>query len=349
VIERRWRWQPAEWLTVIRMSFTPGALDARLTSIEVCAGAGGQAIGLHQAGFDHRALVEIDRYAAETLRVNGERLGWWAPEVVHEASLVGWRPVDSARIDLVAGGVPCPPFSIAGRQLGADDERDLFPFILDLVASVKPQAVMIENVRGLLGKKFDGYRGDILSRLNSMGYAGEWELLEAHEYGVPQLRPRSVLIAAKPAVWKYFKWPTPGEVPTPTVGEVLFAMMAEGGWVGARAWRQIANDIAPTLVGGSRKHGGADLGPTRAKRQWLERLGVNALVLADEPPAHDFRGTPKLTVEMAAAVQGFPPDWYLAGGKTARYRQIGNAFPPPVAAAVGRQVALALRAAQSAM
>jgi len=320
-----------------------------LTSIEVCAGAGGQAIGLHRAGFKHRALVEVDAHAAETLRLNGRRTRWWPARMVHETSLVGWEaPCDVGDVTLVAGGVPCPPFSIAGKQLGEDDERDLFPSILDLVEQVEPRVVMIENVRGLLGAKFEGYRASILARLDSLGYQGEWELLEAHEYGVPQLRPRSLLVAAQPDVWKYFKWPTPGLKPTPTVGEALGEMMAENGWEGAPAWSALADTIAPTIVGGSKKHGGADLGPTRAKQQWQERLGVDGKVLGNEPPAPGFVGTPKLTVEMAAVIQGFPSNWLLAGKKTARYRQIGNAFPPPVAEAVGRQIAAAVGAAQQA-
>ncbi len=83
--------------------------------------------------------------------------------------------------------------------------------------------------------------------------------------------------------------------------------------------------------------------PTRAKHHWRSELGVNALVLADAPPSPDFVGDPKFTVEMAAVIQGFPPDWQLSGRKTARYRQIGNAFPPPVAEAVGRRLVHALR------
>lgn len=330
------------------MSFAtsdPRSVESRLTSIEVCAGAGGQAIGLHRAGFRHLALVEIDSHAAETLRLNGERTGWWTRDTVHETSLVGWRPARKMTADLIAGGVPCPPFSIAGRQLGEDDERDLFPAILDLVAHVKPRAVMIENVRGLLGSRFIEYRERIQGRLEELGYLSEWELLEAHEFGVPQLRPRSILVAAKPSVWKYFKWPVPGEVTTPTVGEALFEHMSSGGWEGAAAWRDRAGAIAPTLVGGSKKHGGADLGPTRAKRHWRDELGVNGLVLADAPPSPGHTGDPKLTVEMAAVIQGFPADWQLSGRKTARYRQIGNAFPPPVAEAVGKRIAAALKAA----
>ena len=313
------------------------------SSIEVCAGAGGQAIGLHAAGFRHRALVEIDCHAAETLRLNGLRTRMWSPKAVHETSMVDWVPSASiGEIDLVSGGVPCPPFSIAGKQLGNEDDRDLFPAILDLVEYVEPRAVMIENVRGLLGKKFDSYRVDILCRLSELGYDGEWELLEAHDFGVPQLRPRSILVAAKRNTWKFFKWPTATSKRL-TVGEALYPLMAEAGWEGADAWAELADDIAPTLVGGSRKHGGADLGPTRAKRAWADRHGINALGVADHPPQRGHEGMPKLTVQMAAAIQGFPPDWEFAGKKTASYRQIGNAFPPPVARAVGVQIATALR------
>jgi DNA (cytosine-5)-methyltransferase 1 len=313
------------------------------TSLEVCAGAGGQAIGLHQAGFRHLALVEIDPHAAETLRRNGTRTRWWKASAVHETSLVGWvPPVDVKGVDLVAGGVPCPPFSIAGRQLGHEDERDLFPAILELVERVQPRAVMIENVRGLLSRKFEPYREQILTQLARLGYEAEWELLEAADFGVPQLRPRSILVAMRPDVWKSFKWPTPTERIV-TVGEALYPLMAESGWEGAEAWATNARDIAPTLVGGSKKHGGADLGPTRAKRAWADRHGVDALGVADAPPSPGHRGMPRLTVPMAAVIQGFPSNWEFAGRKTAAYRQVGNAFPPPVARAVGRQIAKAMR------
>lgn len=320
---------------------------SRLTSIEVCAGAGGQAIGMHRAGFSHQALVEIDAHAAETLRRNGERTGWWDREAVHETSVIGWRPdPDIGEISLVAGGVPCPPFSIAGKQLGADDERDLFPAVLELVEFVDPDAVMIENVRGLLGTKFDTYRAEVLGRLMDAGFEGEWKLLEAHDFGVPQFRPRSILVAAKRNVWQRFTWPEPVQAPRRTVGEALGEMMAQAGWEGAAAWAAFADEVAPTLVGGSKKHGGADLGPTGAKRKWSENLGVNAKVLADEPPQPGFVGEPKLTIEMAAVIQGFPRDWEIAGKKTARYRQVGNAFPPPVAEAVASSIASAICAAR---
>jgi DNA (cytosine-5)-methyltransferase 1 len=120
--------------------------------------------------------------------------------------------------------------------------------------------------------------------------------------------------------------------------------MSSRGWRGAKEWSKKANLIAPTLVGGSHKHGGPDLGPTRAKRAWAG-LGVNAHLLADEPPGPDYVGMPRLTVDMCAILQGFPASWRFAGRKTNAYRQVGNAFPPPVAKAVGVQIGRVLEAA----
>jgi DNA (cytosine-5)-methyltransferase 1 len=122
--------------------------------------------------------------------------------------------------------------------------------------------------------------------------------------------------------------------------------MAADGWKGADDWRKRANKIAPTLVGGSKKHGGPDLGPTRAKSEWA-KLGVDGMGIADAPPAPDFEGMPRLTVEMAARIQGFPASWKFEGRKTAAYRQVGNAFPPPVAKALGLSIARALVAAHA--
>lgn len=309
-----------------------------LSSIEICAGAGGQALGLEQAGFEHASLVEIDAHACQTLRVN--RSHWNVTEGdLHHYSAEKWRG-----IELLAGGVPCPPFSKAGKQLGNQDERDLFPEALRLVSECKPQAVMLENVRGILDSVFDEYRAKLISDLKKLGYIAEWRLLNASDFGVPQLRPRVVFVAMKKDIANYFSWPSPLISPPPTVGHALFDLMEENGWLGAKQWRERACDIAPTLVGGSKKHGGPDLGPTRAKKAWAS-IGVDGMGIANAAPEKDFMGMPRLTVRMTARIQGFPDQWYFTGKKTAAYRQIGNAFPPPVACAVGTQIQAALNAA----
>jgi len=167
--------------------------------------------------------------------------------------------------------------------------------------------------------------------------------LHAAHFGVAQLRPRSVLVAMPEEFMRNFKWPDPTTPDAVNVGDVLRPLMAADGWEGADDWADRAIGVAPTLVGGSKKHGGADLGPTRARAEWSRRHNVDGRGLADAPPQPGFVGSPRLTGEMTAVIQGFPASWTFAGGKTSRYRQIGNAFPPPVAKAVGLQIAEALR------
>jgi DNA (cytosine-5)-methyltransferase 1 len=310
--------------------------------IEVCAGAGGQSLGLELAGFEHELSVELDPNACATLRHNRPH---WKVAQGDAANPAVWRPDQYAGVDLLAGGVPCPPFTIAGRQLGATDERDLFAWAIELCGTIGPRALLLENVRGLSLPRFAAYRQRVLDRLAELGYVADWRLLHAAQYGVPQLRPRFVLVAMRPDDFAYFSWPEPQGDPG-TVGEALAGLMAANGWPGAESWARRANDIAPTIVGGSKKHGGADLGPTRAKRAWRE-MGVNALGVADAAPSADDPVTtaPKLTCAMVARLQGWDDAeylWTFTGRKTSNYRQIGNAFPPPVARAIGGQIRRAL-------
>jgi len=305
----------------------------KFTVAEFCVGGGGQALGLEASGFDCVAAVEIDADCCTTLRLN--RPQW---NVLHE----DMRQVGGSRwhdVDLFAAGVPCPPFSIAGKQLGTDDERDLFPEAIRIIKEMKPKAVMLENVPGFASAKFSEYRDNLRMQLLDMGYESDWRVLQAADYGVPQLRPRFILVALPPNRMPFFEWPQPVSKQT-TVGDTLRDLMAQRGWKGAQKWREKAQKIAPTIVGGSKKHGGPDLGPTRARKQWRE-LGVDGLGIANEPPDSDFpvEDFPRLTVRMVARIQGFPDFWKFSGKKTAAYRQVGNAFPPPVAASVGLSIA----------
>lgn len=309
--------------------------------VEICAGAGGQALGLEKAGFEHELAVELDADACRTLRANRD----WHVREGDVADPTVWNPADYGDIDLLAGGVPCPPFSVAGKQLGALDERDLFSWAIEVTGRIKPRALLLENVRGLSTPRFAGYRTRVIERLEEFGYTASWQLLQASDYGVPQLRPRFVLVALRPEDAGFFAWPEPTDE-VPSVGTSLRDLMAMHGWKHADAWAKLANGIAPTIVGGSKKHGGADLGPTRAKAAW-QKLAVDGKGIADDAPrknsAHPRNSLPRLTNEMVSRVQGWAEgEWEFTGRKTATYRQIGNAFPPPVAEAVGTSIFNAL-------
>jgi DNA (cytosine-5)-methyltransferase 1 len=155
-----------------------------------------------------------------------------------------------------------------------------------------------------------------------------------------------VFVALRKDLAEHFSWPQPSGCPPSTVGETLYDLMAANGWKGARAWARGADEIAPTVVGGSHKHGGPDLGPTRARKAWTA-LGVDGLGIVDEAPQRDFLGMPRLTVRMVARLQGFPDGWKFAGKKTQAYRQVGNAFPPPFARAVAERIKACLTASRS--
>ena len=196
-----------------------------LTSVELCAGAGGQALGLERAGFDHTALVEIDKHCCATLRHN--RPNW----NVLEEDVRRFKEDAAAYkgVDLLAGGLPCPPFSVAGKQLGEKDERNLFDDAIDIVDSTRPRAVMIENVRGFLDAVFHDYREKLKKQLSKLGYETDWRLLNASDFGVPQLRPRVAIVALRREYTEQFNWPEPLPHTPPTVGETLLDLMKARG------------------------------------------------------------------------------------------------------------------------
>jgi DNA (cytosine-5)-methyltransferase 1 len=248
-------------------------------------------------------------------------------------------------VDVVSGGLPCPPFSVAGKQLGNMDERNLFPAMIRVVDQIRPNAIVIENVRGILDAVFEDYRQYVGTELKKLGYQAGWKLMNASDFGVPQLRPRVVFVGLRKEHAEHFAWPEgTGRAPK-SVGETLYDLIVANGWKGAKAWSRAAGEIAPTIVGGSLKHGGPDLGPTRARRAW-KVLDVDGLGIANDAPCRDFVGMPRLTVRMVARLQGFPDSWHFAGPKTHAYRQVGNAFPPPFACAIAQSLTGCLSASR---
>ncbi|WP_128981672.1 DNA cytosine methyltransferase [Streptomyces roseicoloratus] len=321
----------------------------RLRSVAVCAGAGGLALGLEQAGFDPVLLLDNKAVACETLRAN--RPAW----NVLNLDLVDFDPVDHEQtydVDLLAAGLPRVKAAASVGRAERDDELDLLKATIMLMHGIRPRALLIENVPDLVTKPAYGpIREYITEELTHLGYDVLGFVINAVDFGVAQDRKQGVLVALEDGLLDSFTPPTASVTRHRTVGEVLGASMAERGWRQASVWAAQADRPAPTLVGGSWNRGGADLGPTGTKRAWA-RMGVDGGTVADDVPGPDFDWDPSrgrsgmmpLTVRQTAILQGFPLDWSFAGRKTAQYRQVGHATPPPVGRALGEVIASALEA-----
>ncbi|MGF1342296.1 DNA cytosine methyltransferase [Streptomyces flavovirens] len=310
--------------------------------MDVCAGAGGLALGLEQAGFDPVLLLDNKTVACETLRLN--RPEWH----VLEMDLREFDPAEHPQtydVDLLSAGLPRVKSSATAARAETDEEKRLLEAAVLLAHGVQPRALLIENVPGLVDSDaFEPLRAFVHEELEHLGYRLSWFVLNAADFGVPQDRKQGVLVALKAPYFDLFRPPAPTVEEHVSVGTALGKSMAQRGWAGADAWAAQALSVAPTLVGGSDNRGGADLGPTGTKKAWA-RMGVNGGSLADEVPGpdqDDASGMIRLTVPQTALLQSFPTDWHVAGKKTLRYRQIGHASPPPVGKALGEAIAEAL-------
>ncbi|MFG2968539.1 DNA cytosine methyltransferase [Streptomyces sp. NPDC048288] len=318
-----------------------------LTFVDVCSGAGGLALGLEQAGFEPRLLLDDDELAVSTLRANRPR---W--NVLH-TDLMDFDPAEhpeSLDVDLLSAGLPRVKSSATVGRADSGAEERLLTATVYLVHAIRPRAVLIENVPGLAhSDAYQHFRDFARAELAHLGYEFSWFVVNAVDFGVPQNRKQGVLVAIERKWAAAFRPPAATVRQPTTVGAVLGSSMAARGWRDAARWAAQADRPAPTLVGGSKNRGGADLGPTGAKNTWAT-MGVNGHTVGDEVPDADFVWDPtrgrdhmvKITPGQAALLQGFPATWEITGRKTARYRQIGHATPPPVGKALGQAVAAAL-------
>jgi DNA (cytosine-5)-methyltransferase 1 len=313
-----------------KAAFSPTFMDLR-------AGAGGFALGMVNAGFRPVQLVEEDADSRDTLTRNG-----LAPVVpVFDARA---RSHLSEAPDVLVGSLSSAGVSVAGKQGEYVAGRE-HQFALAAVEDLQPRAVLLVNVSSLMQRRFEPLRHHMAVSLSQMNYQHIWHSVDCADYGLPQARVRSLLLAFRPDSFATFSLPT-GHGKRRSVGEALAAEMASQGWPGAPQWARLAMDPAPTIVGGSKQHGGADLGPTRTKKIWYS-LGVDPRGIAETAPHADapVRTMPRLTNTMLATLQGFPPQWQFSGRKTSVFRQIASAFPPPVAEKLAARILLALQSA----
>lgn len=282
-----------------------------MRSLELCAGCGGMSLGLKRAGFEPLLLVEQDAHCVATLRANGWR------HVLHaDLRGVDFRPYQG-RVDLVAGGVPCQPFSVGGLDEGKDDARNLFEEAIRCVRECEPRGFLFENVSGLARERFAPYVESITRRLAALGYRVQLHLVDASRYGVAQRRRRCLLVGVRGGGDGGFEAPSPSAEAT-TVREMMRALGPPNGVnrheVRAHAARSYANHLPSRLDAPSKTVLAGCNGPG----------GGNNCVMLDDGRVRYF------TLRELARLQGFPDSYVLAPVWSHAVKQLGNAAPPPL-------------------
>ena len=327
------------------------------SSVELFAGAGGLALGMHMAGFRHVLLNEMDSMACQTLRRNHPEWNVLQGDI-HQ---IDFSPLRN-KVDFISGGFPCQAFSYAGKKGGLNDTRGtLFFELARAVREIQPKVFMGENVKGLLSHE-DGKTLDIIrNAIAELGYTlVEPRVLKAIMYQVPQKRERLILVAIRNDIYKQgfrFKWPDPyrrvmtlrdaffsgelfdNDVPKsqgqlyPAQKASLMSLVPEGG-----DWRDLPVDKQKEYMGGSFYLGGGKTGMAR-------RLSMDepSLTLTCAPAqkqterCHPIETRP-LTVREYARIQTFPDYWEFEGNINDQYKQIGNAVPVNLSFAIGRSL-----------
>ena len=318
-----------------------------LTCLSLFTGGGGLDLGFERAGFTHLASVEILDICGETLAAN--RPEWDVRSGLH-AGDVRSTPFKTFRgVDVVHGGPPCQPFSIAGKQEGAEDPRNMWPDFVRCVLQTRPRAFVAENVPGMLDQKFESFvRRHIVGPLEGQYSVFKFKL-SADDFGVPQARRRVFFVgfrAARDAARWVLPEPTHGDLGTlfrsllprntarhslglPGIGFDAVAPTLRSGFTGPRKTTGVVNSKASLKIW-------SDL------RVWPNGVQLTHAIARAYPPEN---GHFRLSVPDCALLQGFPRDWNFKGAVYQALGQIGNSVCPPVAYVVARSVARALKGA----
>ncbi len=322
---------------------------SELVSLSLFSGGGGLDLGFDRAGFTHAASYDTLAASGETLRLN--RPDW----VVHagedgDVRDLDWRPLRGA-IDVLHGGPPCQPFSVAGRQRGVDDERNLLPEFARAVLEVRPRAFVMENVPAIAGRKFSPYLTKALFEPLS-AYAMTSFKLAAPDFGVPQTRKRCFFVGFDDeAAVSRFRPPEPthefraekqgGALDRPPRERCMGAREALG--LPAIGSDALAPTLRSTLTGP--RHTTSVLNSAASQKTWAAlQIWPNG-VAADREAAQAFpaeNGHFRMAVPDCAVLQGFPSGWAFHGAVYMALGQVGNSVAPPVAYQVAKAVRSAL-------
>ncbi len=326
------------------------------TSVELFAGAGGLALGMEMAGFQHVLLNEFDHEACETLRVN--RPGWnVVEEDIHTVDFTGLK----GKVDFLSGGFPCQAFSYAGKRRGFEETRGtLFFELARAVKEIQPKVFLCENVKGL--REHDNGRTleTITNVIEELGYSLiPPRVLKAVMFKVPQKRERLFLVAVRKdlADKVSFDWPAPYrrvmtlrdaffagdlypvDVPEsegqqyPEKKKNVMDLVPMGG-----DWRDLPEEVAKEYMKGSYNLGGGKTGMARRLSLDEPSLTLTCAPAQKQTERCHPTQTRPLTVREYARIQTFPDDWNFSGNMSSKYKQIGNAVPVNLAYAMGRAV-----------
>lgn len=327
--------------------------------IELFAGAGGLALGLEQAGFEEVALIEIDKTACETLKINRPNWNVLNEDIVEvsKRDLLKEFNLKEGELDLLSGGYPCQSFSYAGKKLGLDDVRGtMFYYYAEFIKQLKPKMFFAENVKGLTTHDGGKTIETMINVFEDLGYKVEWKVLNAWDYGVAEKRQRVVIIGIRKDLTDKvkFEYPIPHEY-KPVLRDVLkdvpesvgakypekkkkvFDLVPPGGY-----WRDLPDDVAKEYMKSCYYMGGGRTGIAR-RLSWDEP----SLTLTCSPMmkqtdrCHPDESRPFTTREYAR-IQSFPDNWDFAGKMNDIYKQIGNAVPVNLAKCVGESIMTAL-------
>lgn len=273
-----------------------------MKAADLFCGAGGAGLGLEAAGYDVTGYDHW-RHALDTHRINGKQAV--ARELLDEP------PITDRSVDLLWASPPCQPFSQAHRGKGSADERDGFPATIAQIAHMRPRLVIIENVKAIAGEQHREYLDSQTAQIERLGYWVQWRVLDCSRHGVPQSRKRLFIVAR---LDQFPEWPP--EQPPISLHDALAVFRTPAELAELPSWA--SSRPAPTIVGSFSPH-------VLAEPRYR---GAGDVSRQDDP------NSVVVTEQEAAAIQGFPPDYRFADPKTARWLQIGNAVPPPVASAL---------------
>lgn len=332
---------------------------SKLTAVELFAGAGGLALGIENAGFHTLGLIEFDKHATDTLKIN--RPEW---RVIHDdvanispLNLEKYFGIKKGELDLLSGGAPCQSFSYAGKRLGLDDARGtLFYHYALFLQKLQPKMFLFENVKGLLSHDKGRTYSTILEIFEQEGYTIEKKVLNAWDYDVPQKRERLITVGIRNDLVERidFQFPEPHEykpvlkdilidcppssgVPYGENKKKIFDLVPPGGY-----WRDIDPEIAKTYMKSCWNMEGGRTGILR--RMSLDEPSLTVLTSPSQKQTercHPLESRP-FTVRENARCQTFPDDWNFCGNVSAQYKQVGNAVPVNLSYEIAKALYLAL-------